>query len=45
VSVMIATFMGVSAYANTLGPSFAQQAIAGLVDLIQGQLFTSRGEP
>lgn len=41
VSVMIATFMGVSAYSNTLGPSFAEQAIAGLVDLIDGELFTS----
>jgi AcrR family transcriptional regulator len=41
VSVMIATFMGVSAYSNTLGPSFAEHAIAGLVDLIDGELFTS----
>jgi hypothetical protein len=39
VSVMIATFMGVSAYSNALGPSFSQHAIAGLVDLINGQLF------
>jgi AcrR family transcriptional regulator len=39
VSVMIATFMGVSAYSNTLGPSFAEQAITGLVELIQGELF------
>lgn len=41
VSVMIATFMGVSAYANTLGQSFAKQAIAGLVDLIDGELFVT----
>lgn len=39
VSAMIATFMGVSAYANTLGPSLAQHAIKGLVELIEGELF------
>jgi AcrR family transcriptional regulator len=39
VSVMIATFMGVSAYSNTLGPSFATHAIEGLVDLLDGKLF------
>jgi len=40
VSVMIATFMGASAYANTLGPRLAEHAIAGLVELIRGELFT-----
>lgn len=43
VSAMIATFMGVSAYSNTLGARFAEQAIAGLVDLIEGGLFTVCG--
>jgi len=39
VSVMIATFMGVSAYSNALGPSFSQHAVAGMIDLINGALF------
>jgi AcrR family transcriptional regulator len=39
VSVMIATFMGLSAYSNTLGPSFTRHAVAGLIDLLDGELF------
>jgi AcrR family transcriptional regulator len=39
VSTMIATFMGVSAYSNALGPSLAKHAIAGLIELIDGELF------
>jgi AcrR family transcriptional regulator len=39
VSVMIASFMGISAYSGALGPSFSTHAVAGLVDLINGQLF------
>jgi len=38
VSVMIATFMGVSAYANTLGPALGEQAVAGFTDLLDGRL-------
>jgi AcrR family transcriptional regulator len=41
VSIMIASFMGVSAYANTLGPSLGKEAIAGFIDLLENQLFMS----
>jgi AcrR family transcriptional regulator len=39
ISVMIATFMGVSAYSNALGPGLATHAIAGFVDLLDHELF------
>jgi AcrR family transcriptional regulator len=40
ISVIIATFMGVSAYSNALGPSFAQHAVAGYISLLDGELFS-----
>jgi AcrR family transcriptional regulator len=40
VSVMIATMMGMSAYANTLGPELGSEAIAGFIDLIENRLFS-----
>jgi AcrR family transcriptional regulator len=41
VPVMIASFMGISAYSGALGPSYATHAVAGLVDLIDGELFAT----
>jgi hypothetical protein len=41
VSVMIASFMGITAYANTLGPSLGKQATAGFLDLIDDALFAA----
>jgi AcrR family transcriptional regulator len=41
VPVMIASFMGISAYAGALGRSYSAHAIAGLVDLINGELFAA----
>jgi AcrR family transcriptional regulator len=40
VSVMIATMMGMSAYANTLGPELGSEAILGFIDLIENRLFS-----
>jgi len=39
VSVMIASFMGIAAYVNTLGPSLGHEAIAGFIDLLDNRLF------
>lgn len=41
VSVIIAALMGVSAYANLVGQALGTEAIAGLIDLIDGRLFHS----
>lgn len=39
VSVIIATLMGASAYANTVGHALGAEAIAGFIELIDGLLF------
>jgi AcrR family transcriptional regulator len=39
ISVMIATMMGMSAYANTLGPELGSEAVLGFIDLIECRLF------
>ena len=39
VAMTVATLMGVSAYATTLGPGFGREAIAGFLDLLDHTLF------
>jgi AcrR family transcriptional regulator len=39
VSVIIATLMGASTYANTVGHALGAEAIEGFIDLIDGRLF------
>lgn len=41
VGLMIASFMGVSAYINALGRAEGEKAVAGLLDLLAGRLFSA----
>jgi AcrR family transcriptional regulator len=41
VPMIIAAMMGISAYANTLGPALGREAIAGFLDLLDNRLFSA----
>jgi TetR/AcrR family transcriptional repressor of mexJK operon len=41
VAMMIALLMGISTYRNTLGPALGAEAIAGVLDVLDNQLFRS----
>jgi AcrR family transcriptional regulator len=41
VALVIASLMGISSYTNTLGARQGEQAVAGLLDLLDGQLFVA----
>jgi AcrR family transcriptional regulator len=42
VSMSIAAFMGLSAYAKTLGSSYGEHAALGFIDLLDGELFAAK---
>lgn len=43
VALVIATLMGISSYTNTLGPRQGELAVAGLLDMLDGELFGRTG--